>query len=295
MHPALTLPHQQQTNQLLLLLTGGQEPAFNSPNRRPNNPAFTSPNRRQKPAFNSPNRRQTTQLLLLLTGGKKPAFLWCRASRRSTLSSSVRCSFPSRQIFAAAAPFLSGAAPAAAPLSLPPFDAPSSCAGSRMPLPLFSIFLPNSLSLFFWFSGCFSLLRKLPPCCRFSPSHLYPISGLWRGRSTTALSLGTQGQVPLTCQTRIFRVWQVREVPGRVRPHPASPASCVALMMEAQVSNALPSDFRVTRPANLYLLEFECWLETLIGCREAEFALVSKHSDVHCLVLRILNVSESCW
>lgn len=72
-------------------------------------------------------------------------------------------------------------------------------------------------------------------------------------------------------------------------------ASCVALMMEAQVSNALPSDFRVTRPANLYLLEFECWLETLIGCREAEFALVSKHSDVHCLVLRILNVSESCW
>ncbi|EOY22934.1 Uncharacterized protein TCM_014963 [Theobroma cacao] len=96
------------------------------------------------------------------------------------------------------------------------FFCPALLAGSRTTLPP---------SLFFCSLVALHCLEKLFLCCRFSPSHLYPISGLWRGCSTTALSLGTQGQVPLTCQTRIFRVWQVREVPGRVRPHPASRTS----------------------------------------------------------------------
>ncbi|EOY04058.1 Uncharacterized protein TCM_019320 [Theobroma cacao] len=185
-------------------------------------------------------------------GASGHRLIWCRASRRSSLS---------------------GAAPAAAPLSLPPFGAPSPRARSSLlllPSPAannqavapptggkpaqISLLLPaantpptgskhsqaftpptgskqpsccssyrrqtspdfspptgsKQPSCFSIFLFCPALLclEKLPPCCRFSPSHLYPISGLWRGRSSTALSLGTQGQVPLTCQTRIFRVWQ---------------------------------------------------------------------------------------
>ncbi|EOY20784.1 Binding-like protein [Theobroma cacao] len=60
------------------------------------------------------------------------------------------------------------------------------------------------------------ILLQVPPLPMLQcPLSFIPDSRVLEGARSIALSLGTRGQVPLSCQTRIFRVWQVREVPGR--------------------------------------------------------------------------------